>query len=133
MLAHWHGQVWNANAFARNFEVSAPTVRHDLDILTGTRVMRQLRPVHASTEPTREREIDLVRTLDARTRIAVEIKYSSAPGVSRGMRQGMEDLGCREGFVVTPAGDTYPVAGNIRVTPLARFLREVPLDRFGLS
>lgn len=48
MLAHWHGQLWNASAFARNFDVSAPTVRHYLDILADTFVVRQLQPLHAN-------------------------------------------------------------------------------------
>jgi predicted AAA+ superfamily ATPase len=48
MLAHWHGEVWNASAFARNFDVSAPTVRHYLDILADTFVVRQLQPLHVN-------------------------------------------------------------------------------------
>lgn len=48
MLAHWHGELWNASAFARNFDVSAPTVRHYLDILTDTFVVRQLQPLHVN-------------------------------------------------------------------------------------
>lgn len=48
MLAHWHGEIWNASAFARNFDVSAPTVRHYLDILTDTFVVRQLQPLHVN-------------------------------------------------------------------------------------
>jgi predicted AAA+ superfamily ATPase len=48
MLAHWHGELWNASAFARNFDVSAPTVRHYLDILSDTFVARQLQPLHSN-------------------------------------------------------------------------------------
>ena len=44
MLAHWQGQVWNASEFARSFGVSDTTVRHYLDILTDTLVVRQLQP-----------------------------------------------------------------------------------------
>jgi hypothetical protein len=50
MLAHWHGEIWNASAFARNFDVSAPTVRHYLDILTDTFIVRQLQPLHANLQ-----------------------------------------------------------------------------------
>ena len=46
MLAHYHGQVWNASVFARNFGVNHATVRHYLDILTSAFVMRQLQPWH---------------------------------------------------------------------------------------
>lgn len=48
MLAHWHGQVWNASEFARAFGVSDMTVRRYLDILAGTFVARLLQPWHES-------------------------------------------------------------------------------------
>ncbi len=44
MLAHYHGQVWNASEFARSFGVSHTTVRKYLDILTNAFVLTQLRP-----------------------------------------------------------------------------------------
>lgn len=44
MLAHYHGQTWNSNEFARSFGVSDVTVRKYLDLLTATFVVRQLRP-----------------------------------------------------------------------------------------
>ena len=44
MLAHWHGQVWNAAEFARAFGVSHTTVRRYLDLLTSVFVVRQLQP-----------------------------------------------------------------------------------------
>ncbi|HVT44522.1 MAG TPA: DUF4143 domain-containing protein [Thermoanaerobaculia bacterium] len=46
MLAHYHAQVWNGAEFARAFGVSAPTVRHYLDLLTGAFAVRQLQPWH---------------------------------------------------------------------------------------
>lgn len=48
MLAHYHGQTWNASEFARSFGVSDTTVRHYLDILTSALVLRQLTPWHAN-------------------------------------------------------------------------------------
>lgn len=44
MLAHYHGQVWSGAEFARAMGVSEPTVKRYLDILTGTYMVRQLRP-----------------------------------------------------------------------------------------
>jgi predicted AAA+ superfamily ATPase len=44
MLAHYHGQIWNASEFAASFGVSAPTVRHYLDLLAGAFVVTLLRP-----------------------------------------------------------------------------------------
>lgn len=44
MLAHYHGQLWNSNEFARAFGVSAKTIQSYLDILTGTFMVKQLLP-----------------------------------------------------------------------------------------
>ena len=46
MLAHSHGQVWNASEFARSFGVSDMTVRRYLDLLAATFVVRVLHPWH---------------------------------------------------------------------------------------
>lgn len=39
MLAHYHGQIWNASEFARSFGVSDMTVRRYLDLLAATFVV----------------------------------------------------------------------------------------------
>lgn len=44
MLAHYHGQTWNASELARSMGLSDKTVRGYLDILTGTYMVRQLQP-----------------------------------------------------------------------------------------
>jgi predicted AAA+ superfamily ATPase len=44
MLAHSHGQVWNASEIARSMGLSDKTVRSYLDTLTETFVVRQLQP-----------------------------------------------------------------------------------------
>jgi len=46
MLAHAHGQIWNASEFARSFGVGESTVRRYLDLLAATFVVRQLPPWH---------------------------------------------------------------------------------------
>jgi uncharacterized protein len=48
MLAHYHGQVWNAAPPARSLGVSEPTVRRYLDLLEGVFMVRQLQPWHAN-------------------------------------------------------------------------------------
>lgn len=42
MLAHSHGQLWNASQIANSMGISAPTVRNYLDILGDTFIVRQL-------------------------------------------------------------------------------------------
>jgi len=46
MLAHFHGQTWNASELGRSMGVSDKTVRSYLDILTATFMIRQLQPWH---------------------------------------------------------------------------------------
>ena len=48
MLAHYHGQVWNASPLARAMEVSPPTIRRYLDLLTDAFMIRQLPPYHTN-------------------------------------------------------------------------------------
>jgi predicted AAA+ superfamily ATPase len=46
MLAHYHGQIWNAAEPARALGVAEATVRRYLDHLTQTFMIRQLQPWH---------------------------------------------------------------------------------------
>jgi uncharacterized protein len=49
MLAHYHGQIWNASEIGRSMGLSDKTVRAYLDILTGTYMIRQLQPWFENT------------------------------------------------------------------------------------
>ena len=44
MVAHWHGQIWNAAEFARSLGSSEPTARRYLDLLAGTYLVRVMPP-----------------------------------------------------------------------------------------
>jgi hypothetical protein len=46
MLAHSHGQIWNAADPARSLGLNETTIRRYLDILTGVFMVRQLQPWH---------------------------------------------------------------------------------------
>jgi uncharacterized protein len=48
MLAHSHGQIWNAAPIAASLGLSQPTVRRYLDILTSLFMMHQLQPWYAN-------------------------------------------------------------------------------------
>ena len=54
MLAHFHGQTWNASDLARSMGLSDKTIRSYLDILTATFMIRQLQPWH---ENLRKRQV----------------------------------------------------------------------------
>jgi predicted AAA+ superfamily ATPase len=44
MLAHYHGQTWNGSELARAFGVTDKTVRHYLEVLVATFMVRRLAP-----------------------------------------------------------------------------------------
>jgi len=46
MVAHYHGQIWNASELARSFGVAHTTVQRYLDVLTETFMVRQLPSWH---------------------------------------------------------------------------------------
>jgi uncharacterized protein len=48
IVAHYHGQTWNAADAARTLDVSEATVRRYLDLLTDAFMVRQLQPWHAN-------------------------------------------------------------------------------------
>jgi predicted AAA+ superfamily ATPase len=48
MIAHSHGQLWNASKIAGSLGISAPTVMSYLDILEETFIVRQLRPYYSN-------------------------------------------------------------------------------------
>jgi len=48
MLAHYHGQTWNAAEFARALGVSESSARRYLDLLSDAFMVRQLQPWHAN-------------------------------------------------------------------------------------
>jgi uncharacterized protein len=49
MVAHYHGQVWNASELARSFGVGHTTVQRYLDILTETFMVRRLQGWYENT------------------------------------------------------------------------------------
>jgi predicted AAA+ superfamily ATPase len=46
MLAHYHGQLWNASEIARSLGESHSTVKRHVELLTGALIVRQLQPFH---------------------------------------------------------------------------------------
>lgn len=44
MLAHYHGQTWNASEIGRSFGMAHTTIKNYLDLLTSALVVRQLQP-----------------------------------------------------------------------------------------
>jgi predicted AAA+ superfamily ATPase len=188
MLAHLHGQLWNASRLSAAFGVSAPTVQHYLDILEATYMLRRLPSLQANLgkrlvkspkvylrdsgilhallgivslndlaghpivgaswegwvleqiaqliEPQWQlsfyrtasgAEMDIVAERGNR-KIGFEIKFSSAPSMTKGFWSAMADLKLEKAYIVAPVENSYPLALNVEVIPaaeLATVLRDV--------
>ena len=175
MLAHLHGQMWNASRLASGFGVAAPTVQHYLEILEATYMVRQLPPLHANLgkrlvkspkiylrdsgllhallglrslddlaghpvvgaswegwvleqiaqllpspwqlsfyRTAAGAEIDVVAERGNR-RVGFEIKFSSAPALSKGFWSAVGDLGLERAYVIAPVKTGYPLGQNVEV------------------
>lgn len=72
-------------------------------------------------------EIDLLLLAPDGKKVAIEIKYSSAPQVSRGFYQSLEDVQPDRSFVLVPETTPYPKPHGVQVCSLAHFLNmEMP-------
>jgi hypothetical protein len=191
MIAHYHGQIWNASELGRSFGVADTTVRRYLDVMISTYVVRQLLPfsenigkrqvkspkvyisdsgilhallglrgmadleghpkVGASWEGfaldavTRQleagdrecyfwgthsgAELDLL-VLRGRHRLGFEFKRTSAPTVTRSMRESIRDLHLHRLDVIHAGDDTFPMAEGIRAVALSRITTDIrPIGR----
>ncbi len=63
-------------------------------------------------------EIDLVTVRSGRAPVAIEIKRTTAPRASKGLRNGMADIGARVGFVVFAGEERYGLTDGIEALPI---------------
>lgn len=70
-------------------------------------------------------EIDLVIEQGLRQRVALEIKRSLAPSVSKGFHLGCEDIKATHRFIVYPGAEQYPVSNGVIVMPLVDMMTEL--------
>ena len=178
MVAHLHGQMFNASAIAASLGISASTTGRYLDHLCDTLMVRRLRPYyvnlgkrlvkspkvyvrdsgllhsllglrevndllgHPSTGASWEgfvveqianhlpaganlsfyrtaagAELDVVVEL-GRKKLGFEVKFSSAPTVTKGFWQACEDVGVDAAFIVAPVQTGWPVDGKVQVIPV---------------
>jgi uncharacterized protein len=183
MLAHYHGQTWNASEVGRSLQMSHVTVQRYLDLLTDALLVRQLPPwfenvgkrlVKAPKVYIRDSGLlhvllglDRMEALEGHPklgaswegfaletlvawggdpqvhfwgthggaeldvcwmggvrRIGAEIKYTSAPSVTKSMRMAMSDLKLNHLYVVYPGRDRFLLAPRITAVSLAE-MREI--------
>ncbi len=68
-------------------------------------------------------EVDLVFERGGRVELAIEIKRSTAPEVTRGFHLAAEALSPRRSYVVHSGTETWPMAGGATAIPLAPLMR----------
>jgi len=175
MVAHLHGQLFNASSIAASLGVSSPTVTRYLDHLVQSLMLRRLEPFHANLGkrlvkspkiyvrdsgllhyllgmrnvhdlmghpntgaswegfcieqicnhlPTGASasfyrtaagaELDVVVETGRET-TGFEIKFSSAPKVSKGFWQACEDIGVHKAYVMAPVEEGWTMAMDVQV------------------
>ena len=67
-------------------------------------------------------ELDLILT-KGNKRIAVELKTSSTPGVTRGFWQALEDIQTDLAFIIAQVKQAYPYKNGVWVYPIKEFLK----------
>jgi hypothetical protein len=60
-------------------------------------------------------ELDLLFVKGGKPVVALEIRYSNAPTLTRGNMQAIADLGVEQTLVVTPEADGYWLRKDVRV------------------
>jgi predicted AAA+ superfamily ATPase len=69
-------------------------------------------------------EMDLVLVKGIHPLACIEVKFNSAPSLSRGMTTAITDLKCKKNFIITPGtGDPWPIRRDIQVVNLIYFLQ----------
>jgi predicted AAA+ superfamily ATPase len=175
MVAHLHGQLFNASSIAASLGVSSPTVTRYLDHLVQSLMLHRLEPFHANLGkrlvkspkiyvrdsgllhyllgmrnvhdlmghpntgaswegfcieqicnhlPTGASvsfyrtaagaELDVVVETGRET-TGFEIKFSSAPKVSKGFWQACEDIGVHKAYVMAPVQEGWTMAKDVQV------------------
>jgi hypothetical protein len=178
MLAHYHGQTWNAAEIGSAMGADAKTVRHYLDILTSLFMIRQLQPWHENLGKRQVKapkiyfrdsgifhhvlganseadvlshpksgaswegyaieqaiqhyqpdeayfwavhsgaELDLLLFKNGK-RLGIECKRQDAPKLTPSMKTAFEDLKLDSLTVLYPGNQSYALATDIRVQPIA--------------
>lgn len=67
-------------------------------------------------------EIDLVIEIGGKEILAIEIKKSLSPAVSKGFHFGCEDIKATQRFVVYPGRERFPIAKDIDAIPLTEMI-----------
>ena len=67
-------------------------------------------------------EADLLMITPKGKKVCIEIKFSTAPVISKGFYQSRADVQADFSYVITPAGERFDRGDGLRICPLANFL-----------
>ena len=70
-------------------------------------------------------EVDLVLDMPDATRIAIEMKASSAPVARKGLRLAIDDIKPTRSFIVYPGSEQFAIGGGIEAIGLAELMRQL--------
>ena len=71
-------------------------------------------------------EVDLILVKGVKAIATIEIKYSLSPSISRGLTESINDLACKNNFIITPSNEEiYLLKRNISVVGLQYFLNKI--------
>lgn len=121
MLAHRHGDLWNASELARSLGVADSTVRRYLDLLCATFVARELpawRQEGLTKRQVRAPRVFLADTGLLHTLLNLEERLDVERHPKFGESWGSFALDSLD--VVHPARDTFPMGEGIRAVALSR-------------
>tara|TARA_R110001592_G_scaffold239288_1_gene499212 strand:- start:1910 stop:3067 length:1158 start_codon:yes stop_codon:yes gene_type:complete len=68
-------------------------------------------------------ECDLLLADGTTVVYSIEVKYSSAPKVTKGYINAIDDVNAKQNFMITPSSDDYLIKENIRVCSLKAFIK----------
>jgi predicted AAA+ superfamily ATPase len=57
--------------------------------------------------------------------VAIEIKRTLSPRISRGFTEAMQYLNADRGLFLMPQGESFPLASNVTALSLAEFLQQL--------
>jgi uncharacterized protein len=69
-------------------------------------------------------EIDLLMFTPSGKKVSIEVKFSSAPAISKGFYESNQDIQPDFKFVITPSGETLRRSDGLCICSLGDFLRE---------
>ncbi len=70
-------------------------------------------------------EIDLIIEAGIKKKIAIEIKRSLVPSISKGFQFGCEDIKATHKYFVYPGKETFSLSGDVRALSLIEMMSEV--------